>query len=206
MNNCYPFFNTSLPYSFSALEPYLDEKTMFLHHERHLQAYIDALNTLMKENPWTQSWSLEKILYQWCTLPPHLQIPFRNNGGGIYNHRFFFEGMTPFFDTPPTSYLSSVLSNAFGSFENFKICFKDAAMKVFGSGYVWLVMDRGKLHITQTANQDTPLFRGQSPLLTLDVWEHAYYLKHYNVRGDYIDDWFHTVCWHTVEQRLQNSF
>lgn len=206
MNHCYPFVNTPLPFDFQALEPFIDEKTMFLHHDRHLQTYIDNLNSLMEENPPYQTWSLEKILYCWSSLPAPLQIPFKNNSGGIYNHRFFFEGLTDTPDLSPGPYLSSLICKSFQNFETFKERFKKAALEVFGSGYVWLVQCQGKLLITQTANQDTPLANGQCPLLNLDVWEHAYYLKHYNVRAAYIDDWFHVVNWNMAEQRLQNMF
>ena len=177
MNHYYPFVNTPLPYAYDALEPFIDKKTMFLHHNRHLQTYIDNLNSLMKENPPYQNWSLEKILYCWSGLPADIRVSFKNNSGGIYNHRFFFEGMAD-----------------------------KAGLSVFGSGYVWLVHCRGKLMITQTANQDTPLDQGECPLLNLDVWEHAYYLKHYNVRAAYIDDWFHVINWDMAERRLQNLF
>lgn len=202
MNHCYPFVNTPLPYSYHALEPFIDEKTMFLHHDRHLQSYINNLNSLMEENPRFQSWSLEKILCCWCKLPSDLQVPFKNNSGGIYNHRFFFEGMTDSPDLSPGSYFTALINKNFHCFENFKDCFKKAALAVFGSGYVWLVHCRGRMMITQTANQDTPLAKGQYPVLNLDVWEHAYYLKHYNDRSAYIDDWFHVINWNMAEQRL----
>ena len=206
MNHYYPFVNTPLPYAYDALEPFIDKKTMFLHHNRHLQTYIDNLNSLMKENPPYQNWSLEKILYCWSGLPSDIRVSFKNNSGGIYNHRFFFEGMTDKAGLLPSVYFSRLINKNFGCFENFKKCFKKSALSVFGSGYVWLVHCRGKLIITQTANQDTPLDQGECPLLNLDVWEHAYYLKHYNVRAAYIDDWFHVINWDIAERRLQNLF
>ena len=201
MNHYYPFVNTPLPYDYDALEPFIDKKTMFLHHNRHLQTYIDNLNSLMKENPPYQNWS-----HCWSGLPSDIRVSFKNNSGGIYNHRFFFEGMTDKAGLLPSVYFSRLINKNFGCFENFKKCFKKSALSVFGSGYVWLVHCRGKLIITQTANQDTPLDQGECPLLNLDVWEHAYYLKHYNVRAAYIDDWFHVINWDMAEQRLQNLF
>ena len=206
MNLCYPFVNTPLPYAYNALEPYIDEKTMELHHDRHLQAYIDNLNTLMEENPQYQHWSLDKILMNNSCLPPTLQTPFKNNAGGVYNHRFFFESMTNHKDMSPGPCLSSLISRSFQSLDNFKSCFKKTALDVFGSRYAWLVLCRDGLAITWSANQDTPLSQGQCPVLNLDVWEHAYYLKHYNRRADYIEDWFHLIDWHRAEQRLECCF
>lgn len=202
MNYHYPFINTPLPYSYDALEPYIDQKTMHLHHDRHLQTYIDNLNALLKENPQYQTWSLEELLYRWQELPPSLQIPIRRQAGGVYNHRFFFDGMTP----PEKSLINlSVvreIEKYFPDFHDFSERLKQAALSVFGSGYAWVVLDHGNLKIMTTANQDTPIGENLHPILNVDVWEHAYYLKHYNLRGDYFDDWLYVINWDAAKQRF----
>lgn len=204
MNSCYPFINTPLPYAFDALEPFIDEKTMCLHHDRHLQTYIDNLNALLKDHPDFQNWSLEQLAAKWCCLPPHLQIPVRNNAGGVFNHRFFFDSLTVPNSSRVSDRLFYTLSRQFCSFEQFLTTFKEAALSVFGSGYAWLILEQRQLKIVTTANQETPLEKGQIPLLNLDVWEHAYYLKHYNVRAAYVDDWLHVINWDMVQKRLQD--
>lgn len=202
MNNYYPFVNTPLPYAYNALEPFIDEKTMHLHHDRHLQTYIDNLNKLIEENPFLQQFSLEELLSFWCRFPRRLWAPVRNNAGGVFNHRFFFDSMTEP-ETPSCApHLFREICSQFGSLESFKAQFKEAALSVFGSGYAWLVLSRGRLLITTSANQNTPSSHALQPLLAIDVWEHAYYLKHYNMRSAYIDDWFHVVNWHKAETRL----
>ena len=202
MNNFYPFVNTPLPYAYNALEPYIDEKTLHLHHDRHLQTYIDNLNKLMDENPALQQFSLEELLTRWCRLPQHLQIPVRNNAGGVFNHRFYFDSMKGPGTSCQTPRLFDVMSLQFKSAEDFKSQFKEAALSVFGSGYAWLVSAGGRLKIITTANQNTPPLNTMTPLLNIDVWEHAYYLKHYNVRAAYIDDWFRVINWEVVEKRF----
>lgn len=204
MNLFYPFENTPLPYAYDALEPYIDTETMRLHHDKHLQAYVDNLNGVLQNASFLQSKNLDWLVRHWRTLPQALQTPVRNNAGGVYNHRFYFEGLSPADQTEQAdSLLLEKIQKQFGSLEAFKKCFKEKALGVFGSGYTWLVLDRGRLCITSTANQDTPLAQGQCPLLTLDVWEHAYYLKHHNLRKDYIDDWFCVVNWKKADKRLQ---
>lgn len=205
MNHFYPFVNTPLPYAYNALEPYIDEKTLHLHHDRHLQTYIDNLNKLMDENPALQQFSLEELLTRWCRLPQHLQIPARNNAGGVFNHRFYFDSMKEPGTSCQTPRLFDAMSLQFKSPEDFKSQFKGAALSVFGSGYAWLVSSGGRLKIITTANQNTPPLNTMTPLLNIDVWEHAYYLKHYNVRAAYIDDWFRVINWATVEKRLLAS-
>lgn len=202
MNNFYPFVNTPLPYDYNALEPYIDEKTMRLHHDRHLQTYIDNLNKLMDENPALQQFSLEELLTRWCRLPQHLQIPVRNNAGGVFNHRFYFNSMKEPGAPCEASRLFDEMSLQFKSPEDFKSQFKEAALSVFGSGYAWLVSHGGRLKIITTANQNTPPLNSMTLLLNIDVWEHAYYLKHYNMRAVYIDDWFHLINWEAVEGRF----
>lgn len=202
MNNFYPFVNTPLPYAYNALEPYIDEKTMCLHHDRHLQTYIDNLNKLMDENPALQQFSLEELLTRWCRLPQHLQIPVRNNAGGVFNHRFYFNSMKEPGAPCEAPRLFDEMSLQFKSPEDFKSQFKEAALSVFGSGYAWLVSHGGRLKIITTANQNTPPLNSMTLLLNIDVWEHAYYLKHYNMRAAYIDDWFHLINWEAVEGRF----
>lgn len=209
-NMYYPFVNEPLPYDWKALEPWIDAKTMQLHHDRHLQAYIDQLNQILEENPALQKLSLRQLVMQAGKLPQWLQRPVRNQAGGVYNHRFFFEGMRPAgrpgAESNPAEALPQQLTahliQDFGGLEAFQKKWKEAAMSVFGSGYVWLVRIRGRMRIVTTANQNTPLAPGVQPLLCLDVWEHAYYLKHYNLRGDYVEDWFHVVDWDRVLRRF----
>ncbi len=201
-NDYYPFINLPLPYDYDALEPYIDTKTMQLHHDRHLQTYIDNLNAVLKENPRLQKFSLEQLIRGAHRLPRELQTRVRNNAGGVYNHRFFFENMTPS-SQEPSGVLADAVDRTFGGPEAFEKKFTEAALSVFGSGYAWLVSDRGRLRIITSPNQNTPLEEGLCPILNLDVWEHAYYLKHYNRRADYIPDWFNVVNWDRAEDNYR---
>ena len=203
MNLCYPFINTPLPYEYDALEPWIDRETMYLHHTKHLQAYIDNLNALLSDHPFLQNWSLESLLYRSNQLPCPLRTSVCRNAGGVYNHRFFFDGLAAPKQSCPSSSLLTLIQRQFGSFDVFQSQFQEAAMSVFGSGYAWLLLDRNRLRITTAADQDTPFLRGGAPLLTLDVWEHAYYLKHHNLRADYISDWFRVINWEAADLRLQ---
>lgn len=226
MNNYYPFVNTPLPYAYDALEPYIDKETMHLHHDRHLQAYIDSLNHILSENPALQKYSLEELLTLWRRLPCHLQAPIRNNAGGVYNHRFYFESMKPSpsagcsrentaalrsdacfseKETVSSFRLFQEMSRQFGSPEKFKTLFKEAALSVFGSGYAWLVSDGGRLKVVTSQNQNTPVFHSGTRILNIDVWEHAYYLKHYNLRAAYIDDWIQVVNWEKAGERFSSG-
>ena len=175
---------------------------MRLHHDRHLQTYIDNLNKLLDENPALQQFSLEELLTRWCRLPQHLQVPVRNNAGGVFNHRFYFNSMKEPGAPCEAPRLFDEMSLQFKSPEDFKSLFKEAALSVFGSGYTWLVSHGGRLKIITTANQNTPPLNSITLLLNIDVWEHAYYLKHYNMRAAYIDDWFHLINWEAVEGRF----
>lgn len=204
-NNYYPFVNTHLPYLYNGLEPFIDEETMHLHHDRHLQTYIDNLNRFLEENPALQQFSLEELLSIWRRLPCHLQAPLRNNAGGVYNHRFYFDGMIPPGSHCSAPRLFEALTCQFGSPENFRAKFKEAALSIFGSGYAWLVLDRGCLKIVTSSDQNTPLFHSRTLILNIDVWEHAYYLKHYNLRAAYIDDWFRVVNWDMAEARFAET-
>lgn len=200
-DNYYPFINLPLPYAYGALEPYIDAKTMQLHHGRHLQAYVDNLNALLKENPRFQTLSLKELVTN-----PRVPTAIKNNAGGVFNHRFFFDGMKNPAQGAPSGGLSSAINSRFGNFNAFKAAFKAAALSVFGSGYAWLVTDRGRLEIATTPNQNTPLDQNLCPVLTLDVWEHAYYLKHYNLRAAYVDDWFNVIDWDKAGQNYQTCF
>ncbi len=200
-NQYYPFYNTPLPYEYNALEPFIDEKTMHLHHDRHLQTYIDNLNKIMEENPRLQRFSLEELLYNLAGFPQEISTGIRQNAGGVYNHRMYFETMSPDGNTIPRGRIKQGIDNAFGSYETFKKTFKESALKVFGSGYAMLVTDGVRYYIITAQNQNTPLELGLYPVIAIDVWEHAYYLKHYNVRAAYIDDWFQVVDWKKAEER-----
>ena len=205
MNNRYPFVNGPLPYGYDALEPFIDEKTMQLHHDRHLQKYIDDLNALIEKEPMLKGMTLETMLRIWPRLPARLRIPVRNNAGGVYNHRFFFSGMKPDCGEDngmSDNRLARALKKQFGSEKEFREQFKQAALSVFGSGYAWLVLENGRLAITTSANQNTPVTLGMIPILSIDVWEHAYYLKHYNVRAAYIDDWFSVIDRDAADRRF----
>ncbi len=198
-NNCYPFVNLPLPYDYDLLEPFIDEKTMHLHHDKHLQTYINNLNSVLENFSHLQKLSLNQLLMHPSVIPGAQRTKVLNNAGGVYNHRFFFDMMTPSSTKKPTGNLEIAIDTCFGSFEQFKNKFKAAAMSVFGSGYAWLVLDKGKLRIITTSNQNTPVPLCVTPLLCIDVWEHAYYLKHYNLRTDYIDDWFDVIDWYKAE-------
>ena len=196
MNNFYKFENVPLPYAYNALEPYIDTLTMQIHHGRHLQTYIDNLNKLLEGYPELQRLPLEALVFPIEVLPIEKRNGIKNNAGGVYNHRFYFDGMKNTNQKMPVGKLSEAIIETYGSFDAFKAAFKAAALSVFGSGYAWLVVDdQGRLKIITTPNQDTPLTLNLCPVLTIDVWEHAYYLKHYNKRADYIDDWFNVVNW-----------
>ncbi len=191
MNEHYPFVNPPLPYAYNALEPYIDEKTMHLHHDRHLQTYVDNLNKALSDYPELQSLALTQLLEN-----DRLPEAVKNNAGGVFNHLFYFDGMSNSRRRSEAGELYSVIINNFESLDSFYNTFKNRALSVFGSGYAWLVLDKkGGLKIISTANQDTPLAQNLCPIAVVDVWEHAYYLKHYNERAAYFDDWFNVVDW-----------
>lgn len=203
MNDHYPFENPPLPYAYDALEPFIDAKTMELHHDRHLQTYVDHLNEALQDYPQYHNVSLSQLIIHADELPEEIQTAVKNNAGGVYNHIFFFSNMDqPTKQTMPNP-LTDYITDSFGSFENFKEAFTEAAMSVFGSGYAWLLLSpSNKLEIMTTPNQDTPFPLNLCPLLNLDVWEHAYYLKNYNLRAQYIENWFNVVSWDQVNQNL----
>ena len=207
MSNRYKFINYPLPYAYNAMEPYIDEKTMRLHHDKHLQAYIDNLNNTLAQYPQFQNWTLEQLIVNVPSLPEDIQNSVRNNGGGIYNHYFYFSNLTPAACSQPVGMLKEAIEKEFGGYASFQKQFKESALSVFGSGYAWLVVNAsGQLDIITTKNQDTPLTLRLYPVLNIDVWEHAYYLKHYNLRADYIDDWFHVVNWNYANKNYLCCF
>lgn len=196
MNEHYPFINPPLPYYYDALEPYIDTKTMHLHHDRHLQTYVDNLNSALKNYPELHHWSLEQLVCNTDKIPLAIRQTVINNGGGVYNHIFYFDGMSNCGMRPPSGQLTYAIMRDFGSLERFVDEFKKKALSVFGSGYAWLVANpKGRLLLVTSANQDTPIAQNLYPIAAVDVWEHAYYIKHYNKRVDYIDDWVKVINW-----------
>ena len=192
-----PFENTPLPYAFDALEPYIDARTMEIHHDRHLQAYIDGLNRAIAPFPALQNCAAARLAVLNAPALRCIRPALCRNAGGVFNHRFYFAGMTPDGSRRlPCGALQSAVLQTFGTQAAFEDAFTKAALGVFGSGYVWLVRDvAGRPRIITTANQDTPMARGLRPLLCCDVWEHAYYLKHRNRRADYAADWLRVADW-----------
>lgn len=199
-----PFELSQLPYSYDALEPFIDAQTMEIHHTKHHQAYINNLNNALVSYGDLQDKSIEELITNISTLPTEIQTAVRNNGGGHYNHSFFWGIMTPNY-TKPESFIFSAIEKQFGSFESFKEQFKSSALARFGSGWAWLTLSSGELKIATTPNQDNPRMEDPSTLvlLGLDVWEHAYYLKYQNKRADYIDEWWNVVNWKKVDEIFQ---
>lgn len=191
-----------LPYGYDALEPYIDEQTMKLHHSKHHQAYIDKVNKALEGNSEWSEKPIEEILANLNSIPEDIRTVVRNNGGGHYNHSMFWEIMAPNQSGQPEGDIASAINSAFGSFDNFKEKFAEAAASRFGSGWAWLIDRGGKLEITSTANQDCPISDSAKPIMGLDVWEHAYYLKYQNRRPEYIDAWWKVVNWPEVSRRL----
>lgn len=194
-----------LPYAFDALEPYIDEETMHLHHDKHHNTYVTNLNAAIEKHPELGEKTIEELLSDMDVVPTDIKTAVRNNGGGHANHSFFWKIMAPNAGGEPTGAIKEAIDEAFGDFATFKEEFKKAAAGRFGSGWAWLVMENGKLAITSTANQDSPLMEGKTPILGLDVWEHAYYLKYKNVRPDYIEAFWNVVNWEEVNNRLSSA-
>lgn len=190
-----------LPYAYNALEPWLDEATMVIHHDKHHQTYVDKLNAALEKRPALAAKPVEDLLRDLATVPEEIRLAVRNHGGGHANHTLFWTIMGPGGGGEPVGKLGAAIANAFGDFASFKEQFTTAALGLFGSGWAWLLSDGEKLVVTTTANQDSPLSQGLTPLLGLDVWEHAYYLKYQNKRSDYIAAWWHVVDWATVAKR-----
>ena len=190
-----------LPYDYNALEPTIDDETMHLHHDKHHQAYVTNANNALEGTEWAEK-PVEDVLKNLGSLPADKQGPVRNNAGGHYNHSLFWEWMSPNGGGAPDGALASAIESAFGSFGDFQAKFKDAGVNQFGSGWSWLVHDGSGLAVVSTANQDNPISDGKTPLLGVDVWEHAYYLKYQNRRPDYLDAWWNVVNWAKVSEGL----
>ncbi|WP_419512263.1 superoxide dismutase [Dialister invisus] len=196
------FVLPDLPYAFDALEPIIDAKTMEIHHGRHHAAYVANLNKAVENYPEWAEKSIEDVIIHLNEVPEAIRTAVRNNGGGHYNHSLFWKMMAPVGQTKPSAFLLAKIDESFGSFDEFKKQFAAAATSRFGSGWAWLVADGGKLDVLSTANQDCLLEDGKKPILCLDVWEHAYYLKYQNRRADYAENFFQVVNWDFVEELL----
>jgi Fe-Mn family superoxide dismutase len=190
----------ALPYAYDALEPQIDQTTMEIHHDKHHQAYVDKLNAAVEGTEAANS-SIEELIAGLASLPADIQGPVRNNGGGHLNHTLFWESMSPNGGGAPDGDLAAAIDDAFGSFDAFKEAFEAAGVGQFGSGWAWLVADGDGVAVVSTANQDSPLTDGKTPLLGNDVWEHAYYLNYQNRRPDYLKAWWNTVDWSVVAAR-----
>ena len=190
----------ALPYDYAALEPHIDEATMRVHHDKHHQAYVDKANGALAGTEWEDR-PIEEVLRNLSALPADKRTVVRNNGGGHYNHSLFWESMGPGAGGEPDGALRQAIDSAFGSFADFRGKVKDAGVNQFGSGWAWLVHDGSGLQVVSTPNQDNPVSEGLTPLVGVDVWEHAYYLKYQNRRPDYIDAWWNTVDWSRVAER-----
>ena len=188
-----------LPYDYTALEPYIDEQTMHLHHDKHHQAYVNAANGALEGTEWADK-PVEEVLQNLGSVPEDKRQVVRNNAGGHYNHSLFWEWMGPNAGGQPDGALADAIKSAFGSFDDFKAQLKDAGIKRFGSGWAWLVHDGSGLSVVSTPNQDNPISDGKTPLLGVDVWEHAYYLTYQNRRPDYLDAWWNVVNWSKVAE------
>jgi Fe-Mn family superoxide dismutase len=191
-----------LPYAFDALEPHFDALTMEIHHGRHHATYVNNLNAALEAYPDLQEKSVEELISNLDAVPEEIRTAVRNNGGGHANHSLFWEILSPNGGGAPTGAIADAINEAFGSYENFKAEFTKAATTRFGSGWAWLVVNNGKLEITSTPNQDSPLMEGKTPILGLDVWEHAYYLKYQNKRPDYINAFYNIINWDEVNKRF----
>ncbi|HTY98035.1 MAG TPA: superoxide dismutase [Solirubrobacteraceae bacterium] len=190
-----------LPYAYDALEPHIDKATMEFHHDKHHQAYVDKVNAALEGTPLADT-PIEDVIANLGQVPDDKRGAVKNNGGGHYNHSLFWQMMSPDGGGQPQGELGSAIDSAFGSFEDFKDKLKTTGVNQFGSGWSWLVKDGSGLAIVGSANQDSPLSDGKTPLLGVDVWEHAYYLKYQNKRPDYIDAWWNVVNWDFVAQRF----
>lgn len=192
-----------LPYAYDALEPYIDEETMHLHHDKHHNTYVTNLNAAVEKHPELFDKTVEELVADLANVPEDIRVAVQNNGGGHANHTFFWEIMAPNAGGEPTGAIKDAIDAKFGSFDALKDAFKAAATGRFGSGWAWLVVDgNGDLEVVSTGNQDSPLTDGKTPVLGLDVWEHAYYLKYKNLRPSYIDAFWNVVNWDEVNKRF----
>ena len=199
-----PYQLPDLPYEYSALEPYIDEKTMHLHHDMHHGAYVKNLNAALEKHSKLQFGDAEDLLRNLNAVPEDIRTAVRNNGGGHVNHSMFWKIMKPKGGGDPNGPIAQVIKSTFSSFKDFQAKFNDAGAKVFGSGWVWLAgKPSGELIITTTPNQDNPLSQGLYPIMGNDVWEHAYYLKYNNRRPEYLSAWWNVINWEEVNQRYE---
>jgi superoxide dismutase, Fe-Mn family len=195
-----------LPYAYDALEPHIDARTMEIHHDKHHAAYVNNLNAALKDHADLQGKKLTELLTDTKSLPDSIRQAVINNGGGDYNHTLFWHFMAPNAGGQPSGAVAKDIDSAFGSFDKFVAKFNEAATKRFGSGWAWLVVDgKGGLDVVSTANQDSPISSGKTPVLGIDVWEHAYYLKYQNRRPDYIKAWWNVVNWPFVAERISEA-
>lgn len=202
LNEKYEFFLPDLPYAYNSLEPYIDEETMYLHHDKHFKKYIDNLNEIIRKNPTLKNLTLIEILMFPEILPPNIRQEILNNAGGIYNHYLYFNILSNNNNDPGDYEIYYKIEEEFGSFDRFYKIFSDAANSVFGSGYAFLVIDNDrKLHIVTKKNQDTPLKDNLYPLILIDVWEHAYYLKYKNRRDEYVKNFRNIINFEEVNNR-----
>jgi len=193
-----------LPYDYNALEPHIDEQTMHLHHDKHHQAYVDNANKALDGTEWANH-SVEQVLANLEILPDDIQTAVRNNAGGHANHTLFWEIMSPDGGGEPGGSLANAINDTFGSVDELKKLVNDTGVKRFGSGWSWLVHDGTGLAVYSTANQDSPISSSDTPLLGIDVWEHAYYLKYQNRRPEYLEAWWNVVNWEAVQQRFESA-
>lgn len=198
-----PFSLAPLPYAFDALEPHIDAKTMEIHYTKHHQAYVNNLNAAVEKHPELFEKSVEELIADIDLVPEDIRIAVQNSGGGHLNHTLFWEMMSPQGGGKPSGALLSAIEKAFGSFEAMQESFEKAALGRFGSGWAWLIFDDDTLVIASTANQDNPISEGKIPLLCVDVWEHAYYLKYQNMRADYLKAFWNVVNWEEVSRRFE---
>jgi Fe-Mn family superoxide dismutase len=197
-----PFDVPPLPYDYAALEPHIDEQTMRVHHDKHHQAYVDNANKALEGTEWADR-PVEEVLRSLDSLPEDIRTAVRNNAGGHANHSFFWEIMSPAGGGEPEGELGEAINSTFGGLDTLIEQVNDAGVKRFGSGWTWLVVDGGSLAVTSTPNQDSPVSEGATPLLGIDVWEHAYYLKYQNRRPDYLAAWWNVVNWPEVARRYE---
>lgn len=202
---CYPFKAKPLPYNYDTLEPYISKDIMTLHHDKHYQTYVENLNKTLSDYPKYQCCTLNDLLTNLDKLPKEIATPIKNNAGGVYNHEFFFDIMTPN-KTQVSGELKDAINRDFSSYDNFINEFKKSALSVFGSGWAWLVKDsEGQLLIVATPNQDSPVSLNLQPIIGIDVWEHAYYLQYKNKRSDYVNNWINVINWDKALENFNSS-
>jgi Fe-Mn family superoxide dismutase len=194
-----------LPYAYDALEPHIDKETMNIHHTKHHNAYVTNLNVALEGNQELLGKTVEEVIANLEAVPEAVRTAVRNNGGGHANHSLFWQVLSPNGGGAPTGELADAITSKFGSFENFKDEFTKAAMTRFGSGWAWLVVSNGQIEVTSTPNQDSPIMEGKTPILGLDVWEHAYYLHYQNRRPDYVQAFWNVVNWEEVSKRFNEA-